>query len=90
MLAEVRRRALFLRCFLYPCVIPKLRRKMTLRQRLTGPQAGAHQGGIFHFNPNTLQRFESARKDGADIIEMDLRSLKTASSLFFTIKICIF
>ena len=50
--------------------------QMTLRQRLAGFQAGAHQGGIFHFNPNTLQRFESARKEGVDIIEMDLRLSK--------------
>lgn len=66
----------FCAVFYIPALSQNCAEKMTLRQRLTGPQAGAHQGGIFHFNPNTLQRFESARKDGADIIEMDLRLSK--------------
>lgn len=48
----------------------------TLRERLAGFSAGAHQGGIYNFTQNTLKRFKKAQKQGVDIIEMDLRLTK--------------
>jgi len=44
-----------------------------LRDRLSGPIAGAHQGGFFsgHF-PNTLKAFQSAFEAHAEVVEMDL------------------
>lgn len=48
----------------------------SLRERLRGPKAGAHQGGLFAYWPNTLENFEYARRMGSDIVEMDLRLSK--------------
>lgn len=44
-----------------------------LRERLQGPQAGAHSGGVFHLAPDTLRRFAAAYEAGVDIIGTDLR-----------------
>jgi glycerophosphoryl diester phosphodiesterase len=48
----------------------------TIHQRLEGFSIGAHRGGSWHINNNTLPRFEAARRDGADVIEMDLHLTK--------------
>ncbi len=48
----------------------------TLLERLQGPKVGAHQGGVFHFLPNTLKGFKKAVSAGVDIVEMDLRASK--------------
>jgi glycerophosphoryl diester phosphodiesterase len=45
--------------------------------------AGAHQGGLFHLNFNTLQRFESARLAGVNLIETDLRLTKDGVPVVF-------
>jgi len=44
-----------------------------LKSRLSTQAVGAHQGGIFRYHPNTMEAFEDARKQGAEIIEIDLR-----------------
>lgn len=54
-----------------------------LRQRLSGPRVGAHQGGLFEGAPNTLQQFERARKAGMDIVEMDLRITKDGVAVVY-------
>lgn len=48
----------------------------SLRQRLTGFSVGAHRGGAYGLDSNTVHRFEKARRKGADIVEMDLRATK--------------
>ena len=44
--------------------------------RLADCSIGAHRGGSWHINNNSLARFESALRDGADVIEMDLHLTK--------------
>lgn len=48
----------------------------SLRERLAGFSVGAHRGGAYGLDSNTLHRFEKARRKGADIVEMDLRATK--------------
>lgn len=45
-----------------------------LRERLKGPVAAAHQGGLFGATPNTIRAFEDARLAGIDVVEMDLHA----------------
>ncbi len=47
-----------------------------LKNRIKAPAVGAHQGDVFASAPNTIAAFESGRKAGADIIEMDLHVSK--------------
>jgi hypothetical protein len=44
-----------------------------LRERLHGPRAGAHAGGIWRIAPDTLQRFTAVYEAGVDIVGTDLR-----------------
>jgi len=44
-----------------------------LSERLSGFSVAAHRGGYWHADSNTLVRFETARAEGADIIETDLQ-----------------
>lgn len=55
----------------------------TLRERLGGFSAGAHQGGVYNFTPNTLKRFKIAKKQGVDIIELDLRETRDGHVVVF-------
>ncbi len=48
----------------------------SLQERLTGFSVGAHRGGMWGLDSNTLHRFDKARRKGADIVEMDLRATK--------------
>lgn len=41
-----------------------------------GPLVAAHQGDAFANYPNTILAFEEARRAGADIVELDLRTSK--------------
>ncbi|MFI5315574.1 MAG: glycerophosphodiester phosphodiesterase family protein [Myxococcota bacterium] len=45
----------------------------TLRERLTGLRAVAHRGGFDFPNSNTIERFEIAMREGADVVETDLQ-----------------
>ena len=44
-----------------------------LRERLSGPRVAAHRGGYPFADSNTIERFRSALRDGADIVETDLQ-----------------
>jgi glycerophosphoryl diester phosphodiesterase len=44
-----------------------------LALRLRGPRVGAHRGGYSFPDSNTVERFEMARRQGADIVETDLQ-----------------
>src|SRR5262245_40831915 len=44
-----------------------------LVSRLSGPRVAAHRGGYGLPDSNTVARFEIARRQGADIVETDLR-----------------
>ena len=57
--------------------------ELDIRERLQGYTSAAHQGGIYALNANTLKRFESARKDGIDIIELDLRASKDGKAVVY-------
>jgi glycerophosphoryl diester phosphodiesterase len=46
---------------------------VTLRERLAGLHVGAHQGGYQFADSNTIERFEKAAAQGADIVETDLQ-----------------
>jgi len=48
----------------------------SLRERLAGFSVGAHRGGAYGLDSNTIHRFEKAKHKGADIVEMDLRATK--------------
>lgn len=54
-----------------------------IRERLRGVSAGAHQGGVFHLNPNTIKRFKRAERDGVQIMELDLRLTKDGEVVVF-------
>lgn len=45
----------------------------SLHERLAARSVGAHRGGSWHLDNNTLHRFEAARNAGVDIIETDIR-----------------
>ncbi|HTO71369.1 MAG TPA: glycerophosphodiester phosphodiesterase family protein [Myxococcota bacterium] len=45
----------------------------TLTERLRGPLVAAHRGGHPFPDSNTVERFEAARLEGADIVETDLQ-----------------
>jgi hypothetical protein len=47
-----------------------------LLARLRGPRVAAHRGGYGFPDSNTVARFEIARRQGADIVETDLRMSK--------------
>ncbi|HEY8271138.1 MAG TPA: glycerophosphodiester phosphodiesterase family protein [Pseudobdellovibrionaceae bacterium] len=56
----------------------------TIQDRLRNKKlVAAHQGGVFDGTPNTLQLFEHARRNGADIIEMDLHLSKEGIPVVF-------
>jgi glycerophosphoryl diester phosphodiesterase len=44
-----------------------------LRERLSGLRVAAHRGGYVFADSNTIERFEAALRDGADIVETDLQ-----------------
>lgn len=44
-----------------------------LRERLSGLRVVAHRGGYVFTDSNTIRRFESALREGADIVETDLQ-----------------
>jgi glycerophosphoryl diester phosphodiesterase len=48
--------------------------ELTLRERLAGLRVGAHQGGYQFADSNTIERFEKAAAQGADIVETDLQA----------------
>ena len=56
-----------------------------LRNRILvgGPKIAAHQGGIFGLKGNTLSAFKNAAKNGASIVEMDLRISKDGVPMVF-------
>ncbi|MBY0470550.1 hypothetical protein K2X30_05225 [bacterium] len=56
---------------------------LMLKQRLQGPVSGAHQGGLSSTRMNTLPNFESARKAGVTVVEMDLRISKDGIPVVF-------
>lgn len=45
----------------------------TLRERLAGFHVGAHQGGYQFSDSNTIERFQKAEAEGADIVETDIQ-----------------
>lgn len=47
-----------------------------LKERIGTWATAAHQGGLFYYEPNTIQQFEYAYKKGVQIVEMDLRITK--------------
>lgn len=56
--------------------IKNLKGYQILKQRLGQYSIAAHQGGLFNYEPNTIQEFEYAYQKGMDIVEMDLRVTK--------------
>ena len=46
---------------------------LNLRERLTGLRIAAHRGGYEFADSNTIERFEIALRDGADVVETDLQ-----------------
>jgi glycerophosphoryl diester phosphodiesterase len=45
----------------------------TLIDRLSGTRVGAHRGGYWFADSNTIERFEKALSQGVDIVETDLQ-----------------
>ncbi|HTO55251.1 MAG TPA: glycerophosphodiester phosphodiesterase family protein [Myxococcota bacterium] len=54
-----------------------------LEERLQGQCVAAHRGGFRYDDSNTLSRFETARLEGADIVETDLRSSRDGVVFLF-------
>ena len=55
---------------------PSSKTNLTLKERLSGPIAGGHQGDLFSLKFNTIAAFELARRAGVDVVEMDLHLSK--------------
>ncbi|MGZ3797151.1 MAG: glycerophosphodiester phosphodiesterase [Pseudobdellovibrionaceae bacterium] len=56
----------------------------TIHDRLSNKKlVAAHEGGVFDGMPNTLPLFEHARRNGADIVEMDLHLTKDGIPVVF-------
>src|SRR4051812_29652089 len=54
-----------------------------LRERLAGFSVGAHQGGAYTFNANTIKRFKTAKDQGVDLIETDLHLTKDGEVIVY-------
>lgn len=57
--------------------------EVSLADRLRGMRVAAHRGGYWHPDSNTLSRFDTARRQGADIVETDLRLSKDGIPMVF-------
>jgi glycerophosphoryl diester phosphodiesterase len=57
----------------WPWAFARAGEGLTLRERLSGLRVGAHQGGYQFADSNTIERFEKAAAQGADIVETDLQ-----------------
>jgi len=57
--------------------------EMTLRERLRGPRAGAHKGGLFHRDADTLHRFQKAIEKREDILATDLQITSDGIPILF-------
>jgi glycerophosphoryl diester phosphodiesterase len=55
----------------------------SLLDRLTGFHVCAHRGGYWFANSNTIDRFEAARRAGADVVETDLQVSKDGVPFLF-------
>ena len=55
----------------------------SLAERLRGMRVAAHRGGYWHPDSNTLSRFDTARRQGADIVETDIRLSRDGIPIVF-------
>jgi len=55
----------------------------SLAERLRGLRVAAHRGGYWYPDSNTLSRFDTARRQGADIVETDLQLSKDGVPILF-------
>jgi len=57
--------------------------EVSLAERLRGMRVAAHRGGYWYSDSNTLARFDTALRQGADIVETDLRLSKDGIPFVF-------
>ena len=62
---------------------PARAQEPSLAERLRGMRVAAHRGGYWHPDSNTLARFDTARRQGADIVETDLQLSKDGIPMIF-------